>query len=98
MPMTTEVCKKHGAYYAEKCPTCVYEEYKALSDASKEFFKKFGGVIVLAETVTKEKVTTEDIYQYFRIRLLEELEPILSKMSQQAREQFETAYYAAARR
>lgn len=97
MPMTTDVCVKHGAYYAEKCPSCVYEEYKAMSDASKKFFKEHEAR-PMAELIDQYDFDLEDLYQHFRVRLLEELDPILSKMSQTSRDQFEAAYYAAARR
>lgn len=101
MPMTTDVCAKHGAYYAEKCPNCVYEDYKNMSEESKKFFEEHKAGEVRIRSEDKENwnwVPVEQLYQHFRIRLLEELDPILSKMSQTSRDQFEAAYYAAARR
>lgn len=97
MAMTAPTCEKHGAYYAEKCPRCVYEDYKRLSDESKKFFQAHGGREV-SEVIEQYHLDMETLYQHFRIRLLEELDPMLREMSRQSREQFEVAYYAAARR
>lgn len=75
MPLVTNRCEKHGHAHPEvECPYCKFENLEHLLGASKEFFRKFGGVIVLAPTFPKgEKVTVEDVFQHFRIRILEEI-------------------------
>lgn len=77
MPLVTNRCTKHkNAYPEEQCPLCMEEEEKKHLDGQREFFRMFGGVIVMiADDGEKQhKLTVEDVYQHFKARLLSELQ------------------------
>lgn len=98
MPMTTNVCKKHGfAHVDDKCPHCLAEEWQQRILDQEEFFKRYGEYLFRVKYLdVSEAVTVEDMYQHFRTRLFLELEPILKRMSRETQSLFETAYNAGA--
>ncbi len=68
MGLATNNCKKHGGYVEDQCPKCVADNYmKAVRDM-KQFFEHFG-----EHELVNTPVTIEDLFQHFRIRLLEEI-------------------------
>lgn len=100
MPMTTNVCKKHGfAHVDEKCPHCLAEEWQHRILEQEQFFRNYGEHNVhLRFFESTDRVTVEDLYQHFRTRIFLELEPVLKQMSRETQSLFETAYNAGARR
>lgn len=75
MPMATNTCKKHGSAYPEdECPQCVQERWQHSIRESEDFFKSYGEYnVYLRFFEDTHRVTVEDLYQHFRVRLLNEL-------------------------
>lgn len=71
MPLTLNNCNRHGGHVEDDCPACVQESYAAAVGASKEFFRLCGRSKVKLSSGTELRV--EDLFQHFRMRLLEEL-------------------------
>jgi hypothetical protein len=69
MGLATNNCKKHGGYVEEQCPTCVADDYAKAVASMKKFF----GYEHSIELNGGYSVSVEELFQHFRIRLLEEI-------------------------
>jgi hypothetical protein len=86
MALVTNRCKKHGNAYPEnECPYCKHESFTASMEASRTFFTQYGAhdvKLVIGSRSTG--VTVEEMFAHFRIRILEELNPVLQRIAKDA--------------
>jgi hypothetical protein len=71
MPLTLNNCARHGGHVEDDCPACVQEAYSNAISASREFFQNYGRCKI--ELIPGKIVRVEDLFQHFRMRILEEL-------------------------
>lgn len=74
MGLATNTCKKHGGHVEDECPKCVEEEYQKAVDEMKTFFQQRDQYWVrLRRGSREEAISIEELFQHFRVRLLEEI-------------------------
>lgn len=81
--MTTNRCKKHEiAYVEDECPECARETYANNLEATNHFFHEHGQDTIQMRKAAPElqkfeltRISIEDLYQHFRMRLIDELNP-----------------------
>lgn len=85
MPLVTNRCPKHkNAFPEAECPLCKQELWEDQVEASRKFFETHRNYHLRASFFeVKGNITIEDLYQHFRARLLEELNPTLMKMDRE---------------
>jgi len=80
MALVTNICKKHGNAFPEtECPYCKLENFEAQIEGSKKFFKAHGHRDIF-ELIGQFDITFEELFQHFRIRILEEITPVLQRV------------------
>jgi hypothetical protein len=92
MGLVTNRCKTHGnAYPEDECPYCKHESFTASMEASRKFFASHRDRD-MQELVDRYDVTVEELFQHFRIRILEELNPVLQRIAKDAHDLGITAF------
>lgn len=85
MPLVTNRCRKHkNAYPEEECPKCVEENRREAVEEMQQFFDKNAQAnIEIISGRLVSSISVEQLFQYFRARLLEELKPIILKVERE---------------
>lgn len=85
MPLVTNRCKKHkSAHPEEECPKCIEENRLAAVEEMQTFFDKNAQAnIEIISGRLVSSISVEQLFQYFRARLLEELSPALAKLERE---------------
>lgn len=81
------VCDKHQSR-TSPCHGCAAEEHEKEIKRMEDFFKAFGGHTIGVRTGT----TVEELYGFFKLRMLEEMDPIFEELNERMRRSFDAAY------
>lgn len=77
MALITSICKKHGGHVEEQCPECAREAHAHNVNMTEEFFLQHGKKRIILRgrksTDSDHWVSVDDLFQYFRIRILNEI-------------------------
>ena len=69
MALTTNNCRRHGGHVEDVCPKCAADAYAKQVVDMKRFFKQEHSI----ELSGGDSVSVEELFQHFRVRLLEEI-------------------------
>lgn len=81
------VCDKHQSR-SSPCSGCVAEEHDKEIKRMEDFFKAFGGHTIGVRTGT----TVEELYGFFKLRMLQEMDPIFEELNERMRRYLDAAY------